>query len=166
MSTDHLTATFTGLIHTLETAPVLQGYVLSVSDHLNHLAPVARNKLTIHVLVGDSTQETPIHHESANSSIIPTNFVLVCDTKLERDADVFASASGESLLDHEYRVLRALQSSDYWGTVGNNHGWEVANIVRDDPVLTIDGGIDPDVRRFVIEITADVSFDRTDGPAR
>lgn len=164
--TDHLKATVDGLIETLETASELSGFLVSVSDYLNHRAPVHRNKATLHVLVGDSAQEVPIHHEPTNTSIIPTTVVIVCDTKLDSDADAFRSKNGESLLDHEYRVLRALQSRDYWGTEGNNHGWEVSSISRDEPVLLPDGGLDPDIRRTTIELIVDVSFDRTDGPAR
>ncbi len=166
MATDHLTNTVSGLVETLQAADELNDYLTAVWPYYSRRATVERNKVTIHIIVGNSTSEIPITDCSTNTDILPTEIALVCDTKLDSDADIFDAEIAQTLLDHEYRVLRALQSAAYWGTSGDNHGWEVSGVVRDEPVYDGAGALDPDIRRFVITISVDVSFDRTDGPAR
>lgn len=169
MATDHLSVTFKGLCNTLSNAQELNDTLNDVFSYYAYGRSECFNMpgmLTISALIGDSTTEDPIHNESLQTDILPTSITLVCDTILSDDSNTNIADTGKSLLDHEYDVLRALQSDAWWNAEGSHHGWIVAGIERDVPVLLEDGGIDPDVRRFEITLLVDVLLDRTDGPGR
>lgn len=171
MATNHLRMTFEGLIRTLEESEELQGVLVGdrvfpfyAQSHSGHY--VENGKLAIQLLLGDSEDEEAIHNEKTGTDLIPTQVALICDTKLGDDRRIWVNEDGDSLLDLEYKVLRALQSATNWNAAGHHQGWAVDGIERDSMVVTETGEEDPDVRRFVITLIVDVYLDRTDGPGR
>jgi len=169
MASDHLKATFKGLVQTLEEDSGIQTSLVAVFPYFAQFAPgyrVEQRKVTIQITIGDSGSEEPLHNETTGTDIIPTEFILVCDTKMPRDSETLISDDGETLIDLEYKVLRSLQSSTWWNASTHHYGWSVSSISRDVPVLDQDGNQDYDSRRFIILLDVDISFDRDDGPAR
>lgn len=169
MASDHLSATFKGLLQTLEEAPILSDILIGVFPFFAHkhgsyyLEP---GRIAIQLTLGDSDDEDPQHNESTGGDILPTTVGLVCDTQVADDSKIWINEDEDSLLDLEYKVIRALQSSSWWNAATHHQGWEITQIERDALVLTETGEEDPDTRRFVITLTVDVLLDRDDGPAR
>lgn len=159
-------AVHAALVDTLSGAAALRDYVASVEDHFNPFnATVTRNKLTVYVTVEDSEAENPSHSNAgeAITSFLSTRFVLICDTTMDRDENVFQSkTSTPSLLDYEAMVIAALQEQALWGVPLLVSGWRISGVQRDVAVVTANGDIDPQVRRFEVAIQADVIIERTD----
>jgi len=169
MASDHLKATFKGLIQTIEEDPGIQTSLVAVFPYFAQFAPgyyVEQRKVTIQVTIGDTDSEEPVHNETTGTDILATEFILVCDTKMPRDSETLISDDGETLLDLEYKVLRSLQSTARWNAGTDCDGFSVSSIQRDVPVLDQDGNQDYDARRFIIVLTVDVQLDRDDGPWR
>jgi len=169
MASDHLKATLKGLIQTIEEDSGIQTSLVKVFPYFAQFSPgyrVEQRMITIQITVGDSGSEEPLHNETTGTDILSTEFILVCDTKLPRDSEIFISDDGETLLDLEYKVLRSLQSATWWNASTHHYGWSVGSITRDVPILDENGEQDYDSRRFIILLDVDISFDRDDGPAR
>ena len=169
MASDHLTATYKGLIKTLENAPELADVLVKVWPMYPFMYQgyhVKTGCLTLSVVPADTSGEEPVHNEPTKTDVIATDFILTCDTKFGKDEDVFFNETAPTMLDLEYMVIRALQSQAFWNAQGHHMGWSVDTIERDVLVETPRGEADPDVRRFIISLTVDVLLDRDDGPSR
>ena len=169
MATDHLKTALVGLVDTLKGATEISDILIDVFPFFAQFSQGYRidsRQLTIQIEIGDSSEEQFLHNESTGTDFIPTQFILTCDTKLPSDDQILISDDGDSLLDLEYKVLRALQSVNFWSTASDLYGWTVTSISRDVPVLDESGAQDFDARRFVIELGVDIILDRDDGPAR
>jgi len=167
MASDHLKATLEGLKQTLEEdVNFFDDYVHQLHMFYAENGPaysVENGKLTIQLLVGDTPDEERFTTDNTQSSILPTIFGLVCDTKFSQDSEAFISEDYETFLDLEYRLLRSLQSHASWNAATHHNGFNIQGIDRDVPVLTEDGEVDQDIRRFIVSLYVEVYFDRDDG---
>ncbi len=169
MATDHIKATFVAIIDALRNSAALRDKLTDVWPFYAYNYPGANNevgRLTIYAVVGDTQAEDPLTNESTYTDVLPTTYTLICDTRVADDAGLYINDAGYSLLDLEFAVLTALQESAYWGAHANHMGWTVSEIRRDVAVQAQGGGVDPDTRRFEIDLLVKTMIDRTDGPAR
>lgn len=155
------------LIDALNNAASLSGKITGVYSYFaQYEATVEIDKLTIYAILGDSEGEEPDHSNAgeAITGFMPTTFSLICDTTLADDADTYITKTGGmTLTEHERAVVRGLQESKLWGVPLFLKSWRIGAIQRELPVLTEAGDIDPQVRRFQIDVIADMIIERTDG---
>jgi hypothetical protein len=171
MADDHIKAVLEGIKETLEDSNDLDNTLTKV---LPYFAVNARDyyikdrMVTIQLLIGDSAIEEPLHNEPEGTDFMSTDFLLVCDTALPSDREMYLPENGDGLLDLEFKVIRGLLSTEWLNAATHHYGWSIGSIERNIPVLDENGEEDFDVRRFIITIVVDVKLDRDEdgGPAR
>lgn len=145
---------FLALVDTLNSAASLQGFLTKAYPFFAHsVGNPEPGKCVLHCLVEDSETDIQIFNPAQNQTA-ETTFLIVLDCILNEDGDVFSSATNTSLLDHEQRVLTALQSVRYLGAENSALIWKVGTIARDVAIPDGAGGVDTQtpIRRTEIRI--------------